>query len=101
MREAPSSIEYSVWRCRWTNESVRAPPSDLSSTGPVDRPVENHMSVITLPQVLRTTPESKARRRPISRQTVGRVSGLWHLFSRQTVCAFFGVGSVGGAAVGG
>src|SRR4051812_22027081 len=21
MREAPSSIEYSVWRCRWTNES--------------------------------------------------------------------------------
>src|SRR6476620_8319205 len=24
MRDAPSSIEYSVWRCRWTNESAIA-----------------------------------------------------------------------------
>src|SRR4029077_9826007 len=40
IRDAPSSIEYSVWRCRWTNESVRAPPSGRPSTGPVDRVVD-------------------------------------------------------------
>src|SRR5476651_2046574 len=40
IRDAPSSIEYSVWRCRWTNESDRAPPSVQSSTAPVDRVVD-------------------------------------------------------------
>src|SRR6266404_168431 len=73
MREAPSSIEYSVWRCRWTNESVRAPPSDLSSTGPVDRPVENHMSVITLPQVLGEAPESNLTSPSFPHQQLGRI----------------------------
>src|SRR6476646_12014952 len=57
IREAPSSIEYSVWRCRWTNESRllnrRAPlPSPTGrahgplSTPPGDRAVDNYTAVI-------------------------------------------------------
>src|SRR4051812_7759724 len=44
MRDAPSSIEYSVCRCRWTNESLMllAPlaPGCPLSTGAVDLAVD-------------------------------------------------------------
>src|SRR5438132_2819992 len=85
MRDAPSSIEYSVWRCRWTNESVRAPP-------PVGHPQAlwtglwmNHMSVITLPQVLRETPgfNHPITRPPSSQQFGGFLSSTGHFSAQQ------------------
>src|SRR4051794_41002200 len=52
IRDAPSSIEYSVCRCRCTNESpTLTPPTspgpvDAPVDAPVDEPVENHTPVI-------------------------------------------------------
>ena len=65
MRAAPSSIENSVCRWRWTNDlaNERSPVHGPSSTGAVHEPVENHTGVVraTLTRVDRARPRGAPR----------------------------------------